>query len=50
MKRREEYPAVPRGYMDALGKQANTGPETAPERTQTAPAVSLAHSGKEREQ
>ena len=39
MKRRKEAPAMPAGYMNALGKlygkPAEDGPETASERTQT---------------
>ena len=38
MKRRKEVPAMPAGYMNALGKlygkPAEDGPETAPESTQ----------------
>ncbi len=38
MKRRKEAPAMPAGYMNALGKlygkQPIAGPETAPESTQ----------------
>ncbi|WP_291520821.1 hypothetical protein [Acidithiobacillus sp.] len=39
MKRRREAPAMPQGYMAALGKlygkPAEEGPETAPQRTQS---------------
>ena len=39
MKRRKELPAMPAGYMDALGrlygKPAEDGPETAPQSTQS---------------
>ena len=45
MKRRKEVPAMPPGYMAALGKlygkQPIAGPETAPERTQTTGALSI---------
>ncbi|MHB8201017.1 MAG: hypothetical protein ACYDD9_09405 [Acidithiobacillus sp.] len=45
MKRRKESPAMPAGYMAALGKlygkQPIAGPETAPERTQTTGALSI---------
>ena len=39
MKRRKEAPAMPQGYMSALGKlygkPAEDGPETAPQRMQS---------------
>ena len=45
MKRRKESPAMPAGYMDALGKlygkQPIAGPETALESTQTTGALPL---------
>ncbi|MHB8211559.1 MAG: hypothetical protein ACYDDP_09495 [Acidithiobacillus sp.] len=43
MKRRKEAPAMPAGYMDALGKlygkQPIAGPEIAPESTQSTGAL-----------
>lgn len=45
MKRRKEVPAMPPGYMTALGKlygkPAEDGPETAPERTQSTGALQM---------
>jgi hypothetical protein len=50
MKRRKESPAMPAGYMDALGKlygkQPIAGPETAPESTQTTGVLPVPHSPK----
>ena len=47
MKRRKESPAMPAGYMNALGKlygkQPSAGPETAPEGTQTTGTLSIPH-------
>jgi len=47
MRRRREAPAMPAGYMDALGrlygKQPIAGPETAPERTQSTGALPVPH-------
>ena len=47
MKRRKESPAMPPGYMAALGrlygKQPIAGPETAPERTQSTGALPVPH-------
>lgn len=47
MKRRKEAPAMPQGYMNALGKlygkQPIAGPETAPQRTQSTGVLSMPH-------
>ena len=52
MKRRKEAPAMPQGYMTALGKlygkQPIAGPETAPERTQTTEVLPMPHLPKRR--
>ena len=47
MKRRKEAPAMPAGYMNALGKlygkQPIAGPETAPESTQATGVPPVPH-------
>ena len=47
MKRRKEAPAMPAGYMNALGrlygKPAEDGPETAPGRTQSTGVLPVPH-------
>jgi hypothetical protein len=47
MKRQRESPAMPQGYMDALGKlygkPAEEGPETAPQHTQSTGALPMPH-------
>ncbi|MEB8487287.1 MULTISPECIES: hypothetical protein [Acidithiobacillus] len=51
MKRRKEAPAIPKGYMNALGKlygkPAEDGPETAPQRTQSTGLLPMSPSPKE---
>ncbi|MBN6739967.1 hypothetical protein JKG47_05345 [Acidithiobacillus sp. MC6.1] len=50
MKRRNESPAIPAGYLDALaklyGKQPIAEAETAPQRTQTTEVLPVPHSAK----
>ena len=45
MKRRKEAPAMPQGYMNALGKlygkQTIAGPETAPQHTQSTGVLTM---------
>lgn len=50
MKRRRESPAMPQGYMAALGrlygKPAQQGPKSAPESTQAVEGLPAPHSPK----